>query len=161
MPFYYRKPKKKKKESEFPLLESAGIVVPRKVDYKGQLDRVFSKYIRLRDSMPGGFIKCISCGKIVLAKEADNGHYINRQHMALRFSELNCNAQCRKCNRFDEGNMSGYRQGLVAKIGEDKVQMIEAMKNTTNKITDAEYKIMIKHYKDEVKRLEKEKGFKI
>jgi hypothetical protein len=83
------------------------------MNYKDKLDRIFSQYIRLRDADQNGYIRCISCGKIVLWKEADNGHFINRKHMSLRFSETNCNAQCRSCNRFDEGNMTGYNLGMI------------------------------------------------
>lgn len=163
--FWYRKkakekPKKTKKD-DFPILEQAGIKPPRKVNYKAQLDRWFSKYIRLRDAMPNGYVKCISCGKIVHVKDCDNGHYLNRSHMATRFSEMNCHAQCRSCNRFDEGNMSGYRQSLVKMYGEQKVLLLEAMKYQSKKMTDAEYIAAIKHYKAKVKRLEAEKGLKI
>ena len=72
--------------------------------------------------------------------------------MSLRFSELNCNAQCRHCNRFQEGNFSGYRKGLIDKIGEQKVLLLEAQKNLTNKITNFELEILAKHYKEETKK---------
>ena len=93
--------------------------------------------------------------------QADCGHYINRQHMSTRFSEVNCNAQCRSCNRFDEGNMSGYRAGLVRKHGETKVLLLESQKYETRKYTEFEYKALIEHYKKEVKRLLQEKGLDI
>lgn len=124
---------------------------------KGKLDRIFSKYIRLRDMMKGGVFKCISCGRILPIEQADCGHYINRQHMSTRFSEMNCNAQCRSCNRFDEGNMSGYRAGLVRKYGEARVVLLEAKKYETRKYTEFEYDALIKHYQAEVKRLMAEK----
>ena len=75
---------------------------------KNKLDTVFSRFIRLRDARKDGTFQCISCGRILPLDQADCGHYINRQHMSTRFSEKNCNAQCRSCNRFDEGNMQGY-----------------------------------------------------
>jgi uncharacterized C2H2 Zn-finger protein len=91
-------------------------IKPKKNSLKSKLDKVFSQYIRLRDMLPGTTLfKCISCGNIYSITKADCGHYINRSHMSTRFSEVNCNAQCRDCNRFDEGNMSGYRQGLIRK----------------------------------------------
>ena len=124
---------------------------------KEKLDRVFSQFIRLRDMMKGGVFKCISCGRILPIEQADCGHYINRQHMSTRFSEINCNAQCRSCNRFDEGNMSGYRAGLVAKYGEARVCLLESQKYEVRKYTDFEYDVLIKHYKAEVKRLMAEK----
>lgn len=120
---------------------------------KEKLDRVFSQYIRLRDMLPGNVFQCISCGRIKPINQADCGHYINRQHMATRFSEVNCNAQCRSCNRFDEGNMSGYRAGLVRKYGETKVVLLESMKNDVRKYTDFEYEALIKHYQFKIKML--------
>lgn len=121
---------------------------------KEKLDRIFSQYIRLRDMMmPGRVFRCISCGTVMSIRQADCGHYINRQHMATRYSEVNCNAQCRHCNRFDEGNMSGYRAGLVKKYGETKVIMLEAQKNEVRKYSDFEYQALIAHYQKEVKRM--------
>ena len=124
----------------------------KKPDLKAKLDKVFSEYIRKRDTRNGVF-KCISCGRIIPYEQADCGHYINRKHMATRFDEMNCNAQCRSCNRFDEGNMQGYRRGLVAEYGEQKVLILESKKNTTRKYSDFEYEVLIKHYKEEIKKL--------
>lgn len=125
---------------------------------KAKLDKVFSQYIRLRDRMPGDVFRCISCGKIKPLNQADCGHYINRQHMATRFSEINCNAQCRSCNRFQEGNMSGYRLGLVQKHGETKVKILEMQKNDVRKYSEFEYMALISHYQKEIKRLLKEQN---
>lgn len=127
---------------------------------KNKLDAVFSEFIRLRDSRDNGTFTCISCGRLLPYDQADCGHYINRKHMSTRFSEKNCNAQCRSCNRFDEGNIQGYRRGLIAKYGEPVVLMLEASKNQINKLSEFEYKAMIDHYRKEVKRLKKEKGIK-
>lgn len=120
---------------------------------KEKLDRIFSQYIRLRDMMPGRVFRCISCGSVMSIRQADCGHYINRQHMATRYSEVNCNAQCRHCNRFDEGNMSGYRAGLVRKYGETKVVLLEAQKNEVRKYSEFEYQALIAHYQKEIKRM--------
>lgn len=127
---------------------------------KNKLDDVFSEFIRLRDSRDDGTFVCISCGRLLPYDQADCGHYINRKHMSTRFSEKNCNAQCRSCNCFDEGNIQGYRRGLIAKYGEPVVLMLEASKNQINKLSEFEYKAMIDHYRKEVKRLKKEKGIK-
>ena len=133
-----------------------------KIDYKKKLDTVFSQYIRLRDMIGKSCtFQCISCGKIKPINQADCGHYINRQHMATRFNEMNCNAQCRSCNRFDEGNMQGYRRNLVFRHGEQKVQLLESMNYETREYTEFEYKLLIDHYKKEIKRLLDEKGLDI
>lgn len=123
------------------------------MDLKAKADRIFSEYVRKRDSKNGYFV-CISCGRILPYEQADCGHYINRIHMATRYSEINCNAQCRKCNRFDEGNMSGYRQGLIKKYGEQRVLLLEMQKNDTKKYSNFEYQALIQHYQKEIKKLD-------
>lgn len=139
---------------------NAGGTVKKKPDLKAKLDKVFSLYIRLRDSKSFGykFFKCISCGEIKPFEQADNGHYINRQHMNTRFDEMNCNAQCRHCNRFMEGNIQNYRKGLVAKYGEQRVILLEAKQGITRKFSDFEYEQLIKYYKALNNKLRKEKG---
>lgn len=126
---------------------------------RDKLDREFSKYIRLRDAIPGTkAFQCISCWQIKPLNQADCGHYINRQHMSTRFSETNCNAQCRDCNRFHEGNMSGYRWGLIRRYSENQVLVLELMKNQIRKYSDSEYTALIGHYQKEIKRLMEEKN---
>lgn len=122
------------------------------MNYKAKLDRVFSEYIRKRDSKDGYFT-CISCGRVLPYEQADCGHYINRKHMITRYSEVNCAAQCRKCNRFDEGNMSGFRNGLVSRYGEERVLILEMQKDKTKRYSDVEYKVLIEHYKNEINKL--------
>ena len=123
------------------------------MNYKAKLDRVFSEYIRKRDSKDGYFT-CISCGRVLTYEQADCGHYINRKHMSTRYSEVNCTAQCRKCNRFDEGNMSGFRNGLVSRYGEERVLILEMQKGKTKRYSEVEYKALIEHYKNEIKKLD-------
>lgn len=122
-----------------------------------KLDTVFSQFIRLRDANKDGYFMCISCGKLVHWTEGDCGHFVNRQHMSLRYSEKNCNAQCRSCNRFDEGCNIGYMRGLVKKYGANVIDDLYVKKHHTAKFTDFEAKAMIEHYQREVKRLKEEK----
>ncbi|MDR2652689.1 MAG: recombination protein NinG [Prevotellaceae bacterium] len=125
------------------------------MNYQAKLDKIFSEYIRLRDSDSNGYIRCISCGKIVHWKNADAGHYVNRRHLALRYDEKNVNAQCRACNRFDEGNMIGYHAGLIKKYGEYVIQYLEIKKHNTAKYGKFEYQTLIKIYKQKINQLKK------
>lgn len=127
---------------------------------KNKLDRVFSEYIRLRDSDKNGYCRCISCGAVKYWTELDNGHFINRSHMSLRFSEKNCNAQCRPCNRFDESNFLGYQRGLIGKYGVKIIADLEARKHEINKISAFEYEAMIKFYTKEVKIMKLNKNLR-
>lgn len=124
---------------------------------KRKLDDVFSIYIRLRDSDVNGYCRCISCGKIQLWKDVDCGHFVNRSHMGTRYSERNCNAQCRSCNRFDEGNNIGYSRGLIRKYGVKVLADLEVKKLTQAFMKPFDYEILIDHYKKEIKLLEENK----
>lgn len=123
-----------------------------------KLDRIFSQFIRLRDSNSDGYCSCISCNSIHFWKTIHNGHYVNRKHMSTRYNEKNCNAQCIKCNTFDEGNVIGYTKGLIKKYGESVIDELDMLKHSISKINNYEFEILIDHYKKEVDRLLKEKG---
>jgi len=123
-----------------------------------KLDKVFSEYVRLRDSDANGFVRCISCGGIHHWKQVDNGHYVNRKHLSTRWHEKNCNGQCRACNRFDEGNMIGYHRGLVKKYGENVIQELDVMRHQTSKLSDFEGQLLINDYQNKVKSLKKAKA---
>lgn len=117
------------------------------------LDKAFSLFIRQRDANINGLIKCISCGKWVYWKESDCGHYINRKHMATRYDENNTAAQCRSCNRFDEGNMEGYRRGLIEKYGEGTPERLYIKKFNTCKLSQTEVNLLTKYYLKKTKEL--------
>ena len=125
---------------------------------KAKLDKVFSLYIRQRDSLDSNgtlFFKCISCGKIKPFEQADCGHYYGRANMALRFDEKNCNSQCRKCNRFSEGNRQGYAIGLQEKFGKTILDTLQIKSLQLTKMAVFEYEVLIKHYQDLLKDIKK------
>lgn len=148
----------KKKEKKKPLFEKEGIRIKKKPDLIEKLDRVFSLFIRYRDSMPNGYFQCVSCRKIKRFSQADCGHYINRKHMNTRFDEMNCHAQCRECNRFSEGNIQDYRRNLVGKYGERAVILLEAKKNVFRQFSDFQLEEKISFYREQANKLKKEKG---
>lgn len=117
-----------------------------------KLDVLFSKYIRLRDSK-GDYFICCSCGQIKPIEQADAGHFINRRWMATRWREDNVHSQCRACNRFDEGNATGYALFMIEKYGKDHVDYLNSIKNAGYKYTDFEIKLLIDEYKSKLKNL--------
>ena len=74
---------------------------------KKQADKVFSLFIRNKYAKDGK-VKCFTCDKIFLVKEIQNGHYISRTYLNLRWSELNCKPQCVSCNIFKRGNLDEF-----------------------------------------------------
>jgi hypothetical protein len=122
-----------------------------------KLDRIFSEYIRLRDTDENGYGRCISCGKWIHWKEGDAGHFCNRKHLSLRYDEKNVNLQCRSCNRFDEGNTIGYNRGLVEKYGDGVINYLTIKKFNHCRLGKVEYEALIKEYTEKVKQLKSNK----
>ena len=119
-----------------------------------KLDSVFSKYIRLKNSV-NGYCTCISCGKIERWQDVDAGHFINRKFYALRYNEINVQPQCRACNRFAEGNIAEFGIALQKKYGEQIIKDLVSKKNNYIKWSQFDIDTLIKYYKNEVKLLEK------
>lgn len=155
--YYLKRKPKKKKDAPPPLFERAGIKVRKKPDLKARLDKEFSLYIRLRDAMPNGYFRCISCGQTKPFAQADCGHYHSRRHMATRWDEDNAHAECRSCNRFRADHMIGYRENLVRKIGQMRFDKLAWKAAQTRRWTDFELQELIKYYKALNKKMMAEK----
>lgn len=153
MPYYIKKKSEKKKPEK-----KKSPSLPTLVD---RLDKVFSKYIRLRDAMPGGTFRCISCGRIKPIEQADCGHFHSRTHMSTRFDEDNCHAECRYCNRFSADHIIGYRENLIRKIGSQRFLLLEVKAHETRKWSHFELEQLAKYYKVLVDKLQKEKGIRL
>ena len=147
---YYIRRKTKKKDKPLPLFDKAGVKIKKKPDLVSKLDKAFSLYVRLRDTMPNGYFRCISCGQVKPYEQADCGHYWSRRHMATRWDEDNAHAECRGCNRFKSDHLAGYRENLIAKIGQQRFDK--------RKWSDFELAELTKYYKAQAEKLRKEKG---
>jgi hypothetical protein len=69
------------------------------------------------------------------------------------FDEMNVNAQCRRCNRFEEGNHFIYRGWLVSRYGEKKVEELERRARITGGFTTADLLQMAKDYRARTKAI--------
>lgn len=76
------------------------------------LDAIFSKYIRHKYADKDGMVKCYTCPSIEPIGMIQNGHYISRKHMYLRWDERNCRPQCDICNEKKRGNLAIYAKRL-------------------------------------------------
>ena len=112
-----------------------------------KLDKVFSLYIRKRDSTDDEWFECCSCRKIKPYEQMDAGHWAGRRHMATRWNENNVHGQCRHCNRFCEGNPAGYALFMARVYGLDHMEYLESLSRTTVKFTDEDLKSKIEFYK--------------
>jgi hypothetical protein len=103
-------------------------------------DKLFGHYIRLRDAEYYGIhwvSQCISCGRENIVRWYDEndqkwhwgrkeevGHFIGRGNYHLRYDEINCNSQDVFCNKYKNGNIVGYEQGLEEKYGRGTAQAL-------------------------------------
>lgn len=124
-----------------------------------KLDKVFSEYIRLRDSRAFGFkaFKCISCGQIKPYAMADCGHYYSRRHMGTRWDEDNAHSECRFCNRFNAEHLEYYREHLIKKIGQQRFDLLRVKSNNVCKYSAFELEELYKLYKGKADKLKKER----
>ncbi len=108
---------------------------------KKKLDAVFSQYIRRRDKGV-----CFTCGVKKPWKSQQNGHYISRGVLILRWDERNCNCQCVGCNIFRNGNMAEYAIRLMKKYGPDILTILDKEKWKILKMTRQDYEEKIAYY---------------
>lgn len=120
-----------------------------------KLDKIFSEFIRLRDTKPWNFEygRCISCGRILPWAKLQCGHFHSRIHMNTRFDERNCNIECIACNIYSADHLIGYRKNLIKKIGEKEVDMLDVRAHQSKSFSLFELQMLIKHYEEEVKKL--------
>jgi hypothetical protein len=90
-------------------------------------------------------------------EEADAGHYISRVRKGVMFDEMNVHAQCRHCNRFQEGNHFFYRKWLIEKYGEAAVEELEERAQMGGGYSASDLLLLADVYRDRLKELKKER----
>lgn len=115
----------KKKTSKTDILRSWGITNHSGFDWlryknppeKGIYWYHFSRYVRERDVEKWGV--CISCGRQITLDTCDAGHFMPAKDCGrdLLFDFKNVNAECSRCNAWDETHLLGYSEGLDKRYG--------------------------------------------
>jgi hypothetical protein len=123
-----------------------------------KLWKVFSEYIRLRDSNDKGYGNCITCGKLCYYKEADCGHGVGRQYKAVKFDHRNNHLQCRKCNYYGAGEQAAYKEEVEKRYGKGTWEEIVISSRQVCKRGKVDIDVMTEYYKKEVARLKAEKS---
>ena len=115
--------------------------------WKKELDAIFSRYIRYRDDG-----QCFTCPNKNDPKKMQNGHFVPRQYLAVRFDERNCNCQCYACNMLYGGQGATYAIRLAQKYSQEVVEELESQRWVSVKLDEDWYKEKIEHYKKEVEK---------
>lgn len=108
-----------------------------RADWIKDAQTAFNAWVRLRDAGK----PCICCGRHSAGQthggDFDAGHYRSRGSAPhLRFDERNVHAQLKQCNRYDSGNVVGYRMGLIQRVGLELVEALECDQTPRNHTID-------------------------
>jgi len=125
---------------------------------KADLDKVFNRYIRLRDC-DNGYGTCIATGEGFRFEDLDAGHFFAKQgYDSLRYDEDNVHAESINSNRFDESHLIGYQDNLRIKIGEERLESLKERareyKKGFFKWDRSEIEDKIIYYKEKLKEYE-------
>lgn len=116
--------RKQEAQQERRELKIRKVALKTKPQWKKEAQAAFNKYVRLRDAG----LPCISCGSAPEQKfggTMDCGHYRSRGAAAhLSFNLHNTAGQCARCNRHDSGAQKAFEQGLIERIGAEKVEAL-------------------------------------
>jgi len=117
------------------------------------LDRVVSRYIRLRDMEKDGKITCYICESRVRWEKAQAMHYINRQHLGTRFLLANLKSGCFDCNVTKRGNLVEYAKKLNAETPDITEWLIE-QSHTVSSPTRNELKELLCDFQNKLRLVE-------
>lgn len=108
---------------------------------KARAWKVFSLYIRHRDSHDGHNARCCCCGTIRPIGEMHAGHFRTRGSSAyLEFEEINVHAQCPPCNTRGAHNAQAkYYRFMCDQYGRDHTdQLLDTRETISRRVGDFE-----------------------
>lgn len=135
-----------------------------------ELDKLFSKFIRLRDSISYGpslvIGRCRTCNKEVVVYDiatgynpnAHCGHYVSRTHQATRHNEKNAHLQCAECNTVGLGKPTEMATYIDKKYGPGTAESLVIESKKLTKLFPYEEKELRSFYRKKVRELEKNLG---
>ena len=127
---------------------------------KERADAYFSKYIRLYYADENGYVTCYThkTKRSFHYSEVDNGHYISRKALSVRYDIRNCRPQCPFCNRGNYGEAKTFRERLIIEIGESEVLKLEAKAKQQQEESLAFYNTMSDKFRNLLNELKHTRG---
>lgn len=126
---------------------------------KTKLWRMFSKYIRLRDSDEDGYVECFTGGGKMWWRDSQAGHFQSRRFSSTFIHEKNVHAQSPEHNLFLAGNQYVYGKRLDEVYGQGTADELVQLSRQTFKITIPWLEERLEYYSKEVERLLLTKNF--
>ena len=116
--------------------------------------RRFSREFRRLKANQFGFCSCFTCSDVRHWKEMDTGHFIDRRWAATKYYLLNLEVQCRKCNRYLDGNLAVYKRQLETKHGSWIISHLNGMRSLGRPLEHHEVEWLILWMRDRRKKKE-------
>ena len=113
-----------------------------------KIDKVFSEYIRKRDSNKDVYGLCCTCAKKIHYKDAHAGHFMSRRHYATRWDEENVALQCAGCNTFRGGEQYKFALYLNDKYKCDKATELLVKSRESIKLSILDLEKIYLHFKN-------------
>jgi hypothetical protein len=126
---------------------------------KKELQEVFNKYIRIRDTRNDKgqpYFICISCNQPKGLDQMNAGHFWPvGGHEAVRYDEDNVHGQCIYCNNFASNGVvtMNYQTHLCQKIGKQRFDALALRRFNKSKLMHFELELLIQEYKTKVSNL--------
>lgn len=115
--------------------------------------QVFQKWVRLSNAV-NGKLQCVTCGKRGPVGQFDAGHFISRRHNTTLLDEANCHPQCKRCNRYLNGNYENYLEFMMDRYGMKKVRTLLAKAKRHKQFNREELADLFVYYRDKIDELE-------
>lgn len=121
---------------------------------KNTADHVYSKYIRIKETDRNGYCTCVTCGVVRKWDDRiDAGHCFSRDNRAIRFDDRNVHPQCRRCNRFQSGQVARYMIYMRKRYGQDALDELDAKSRLTKQFTLDDLKAWVKEWRKEIAKM--------
>lgn len=151
--------KKRKKSTKVSILRKYGLTGKEWMRYKNPIEKgilwhLFSLAIRKRDVEK--WSKCVSCGRAISMDSCDAGHFIPASQCGplLLFDPLNVNAECARCNSWDDLHLLGYAKTLDKRYGDNTAENL-LLRHREYKAGPLSKDFTRKEYIDKIQELQK------
>lgn len=120
--------------------------------WKKEANRLFSLYIRQRDSDKHGMVKCCTCNKKAPWRYVDCGHFMSRSRESTLYEQKNASVQCKLCNGIKSGRQYEHSLYLDKKWGSGTSERMRIKSKMACKRTWFDYYIISQEYLELLKK---------
>jgi hypothetical protein len=122
---------------------------------KAKALKLYTEVVKLQAQRDNN-LRCFTCDKELSLGSADTqlGHYLPRGgYPGMTFEPDNSRIQCMRCNVWLHGNTTEFRIRLIAEIGIEKVEFMEANRHSQMKWSRSELHSFIDQFSQAIKEL--------